>query len=248
MDLHLKDKVVLVTGGSRGIGRAIAEEFLAEGAKVFIAAHEQSEVETALQELGKLGNVAGCVTDVSDISQIKEMVEKARADFGKIDILVNNAGILLMKNNLEVTQEEWDKIFAVNVRGYMFCAQEVAKIMKEKGGAIVNIASIAGMIGMATLEAYCATKAAIISLTKSLALSWAPNIRVNAIGPGLIETAMTKDILANEQQKQYFLSKIPLKRAGQPADIAKMAVFLASDAASFMTGTTVFVDGGWLAG
>lgn len=249
MDLHLKDKVVLITGGSRGIGRAIAEEFLAEGAKVFIAAHEPQEVETALQELGKLGSVAGCVTDVSDISQIKEMVEKAMADFGKIDVLVNNAGILLMKNVLEMTPEEWDKIFSVNARGYMFCAQEVAKVMQQKGqGAIVNIASIAGMMGMATLEAYCATKAGIISLTKSLALSLAPNIRVNAIGPGLIETAMTKDILANEQQKQYFLSKIPLKRAGQPVDIAKVAVFLASDAASFMTGTTVFVDGGWLAG
>lgn len=250
MDLHLKDKVVLVTGGSRGIGRAIASEFLAEGAKVFIAAHEQQEVETALQEMGKLGKVAGCVVDVSDISQIKEMMEKAVADFGQIDILINNAGIATQASILEVTPEVWDKTLAINLRGYVFCSQEVAKQMKTKNlnGAIVNIASIAGAIGFIGSSAYCAAKHAVIGLTKTMSLDLAPNIRVNAIGPGIIETAMTKDILSNETQKQFFMNKAPLKRVGQPEEIAKVAVFLASDAASFMTGTTVFVDGGWLAG
>lgn len=250
MDLHLKDKVVLVTGGSRGIGRATAEEFLAEGARVFIAAHKQQEVETALQELGKLGSVSGSVTDVSDVSQIKEMVEKAVADFGQIDILINNAGIFPQKNLMEVTPEEWDECFAVNLKGYMFCSQEAAKVMAEKdvSGAMVNIASIAGVIGFPTAAAYCATKAGIISLTKSLALGLAPKIRINAIGPGVIDTVMVKDLLANDQMAQYLMSKTPLKRVGKPEEIAKVAVFLASDAASFMTGTTVFVDGGWLTG
>ncbi len=250
MDLHLKDKVVLVTGGSRGIGRATAEEFLKEGAKVFIAAHERAEVETALQEMGKRGSVSGSVTDVSDISQIKEMVQKAVADFGQVDILVNDAGIATQAGILELAEEAWDKTLAINLRGYAFCSQEVAKQMKEKklSGAIVNIASIAGAIGFAGSSAYCASKHAIIGLTKTMALDLAPEIRVNAIGPGIIATAMTKDFLVNKEWSQFFLQKTPLKRVGQPEEIAKVAVFLGSEAASFMTGTTVFVDGGWLAG
>ncbi len=241
MDLHLKDKSVLVTGGSRGIGKAIAQEFLKEGARVFIAAHNQQEVEQAAQEL----SVSGGVYDMADVSQIRSMFEKV----GDIDILINNAGIAPMTTTLEMTPEDWDKVLDINLRGYMFCSQEAAKKMKaNKSGVIVNISSIAGVIGFSTATAYCASKAGIISLTKSLALAFAPNIRVNAIGPGVIETAMTKSMVDDDKMKQYFTSKIPLGRIGQPVEIAKVAVFLASDAASYMTGTTVFVDGGWLAG
>ncbi len=248
MDLHLKDKVVLVTGGSRGIGLAIAEEFLNEGARVFISARNKEEVDAAVAELSGKGAISGCITDVSDVSQIKAMVSKCVTDFGGIDILVNNAGIFPQKNPLEVTSEEWDLVFDINMRGYMFVAQECAKIMAKKGGSMVNITSIAGVIGFPTATSYCATKAGVISLTKSLAMALAPGIRVNAIGPGVIDTAMVKDLLASEQMNQYLMSKTPLKRVGKPEEIAKVAVFVASDASSFMTGTTVFVDGGWLTG
>jgi NAD(P)-dependent dehydrogenase (short-subunit alcohol dehydrogenase family) len=150
-----------------------------------------------------------------------------------------------------MTEEVWNKTIDVNLKGYVFVSKEVVGFMKQNKikGSVVNISSIAGAIGFAGLSAYCSSKHAIVGLTKTMALDLAAdNIRVNGIGPGVIETAMTKSFLENEQWKQFFLMKIPLKRVGQPVEIAKMALFLASDAASYMTGTTVFIDGGWLTG
>lgn len=247
MDLHLKDKVVLVTGGSRGIGLSIAEEFLNEGAKVFISSKTKEEVDTAVLGLKQKGVASGCVTDVTSVDQIKNMVEKCVSEFGKLDVLVNNAGVFMQKEFNKMTPEDWDLIFNVNMRGYAFVAQEAFKVMNESG-SIINIASIAGFMGGSENAAYSASKAGVISLTKSLALAYAPKIRVNAVAPGLIDTPMVSDIIKNEQMMQWIMSKIPLKRKGVPIDIAKTVVFTASSATGFMTGATIVVDGGWLAG
>lgn len=251
MDLQLKDKKVLVTGGSSGIGKSIAEEFLKEGAKVFIASKNKTEVDQAVLDLSKSGSVSGSTYDALNLGLIKSMVQNAVGFLGGLDILVNNAGVATQACIADMTEEVWDQTIDVNLKGYVFCSKEAVLMMKQNktSGSIVNISSIAGAVGFAGSSAYCSSKHAIVGLTKTLALDLAGDgIRVNGIGPGVIETAMTKNFLTNEQWKQFFLNKIPLKRVGKPVEIAKMAVFLASDAASYMTGTTVFVDGGWLAG
>lgn len=251
MDLQLKGKKVLVTGGSSGIGKSIAEEFLKEGSIVYIASKNQEEVEKCISDLVKNGSIYGSSFDTADLLQVKNLVQKAVTTLGGLDILVNNAGVATQSGILEMTEEVWDKTLDINLRGYVFVSKETALVMKQNKtkGAIVNISSIAGAVGFAGSAAYCSSKHAIIGLTKVMALDLAgEGIRVNAIGPGVIETPMTKDFLSNEQWKQFFMMKIPMKRVGQPSEIAKTAVFMASDTASYMTGATVFIDGGWLAG
>lgn len=246
----LTNKVAIVTGSRRGIGKAIAKALAQAGANVIVSDIDLSETQATADEIA---NETGQQTlavkcDVAQKSEVEEMVKATVEKFGKLDILVNNAGILIGKPVLEMTNEEYEKLMNINLRGYLFCAQEAVKSMSE-GGRIVNIASIAGMFGSPVWALYCASKASVISLTKSLAVTLAPKkILVNAIAPGLIETDMTKDLLADQKMREYLLGRTPLGRPGQPEEIARVAVFLASDGASFMTGTTVVADGGWLAG
>jgi len=164
--------------------------------------------------------------------------------FKKIDILVNNAGIVHFEPFTKITEKEWNETVSVDLKGTFLCSQAAAKMMK-RGGRIINISSIAGVVGFPQLAPYCASKGGVIELTRELALELAPNINVNSIGPGVIETDMTKDMLSDKKARDGLLASIPMGRAGKPEEIASAAVFLASDDSNYMTGQTIFVDGGW---
>lgn len=253
---RLDGKVALVTGGARGIGRAISEAYLAEGARVAVAdrlAHEAEETAAAL------GEAAMAVTmDVTDLDQIAAGVRAVEDRWGGIDVLVNNAGIFNMASLDRITPEDYRRQYDVNVGGTIFVSQAVVPGMKKRGGgAIVNFSSQAGRRGEPNITIYCSTKAAVISVTQSLALELAKDrIRVNAIAPGVIDTPMwdVVDALFAEyehkprgQKKREVGEAVPLGRMGVPDDIAGPAVFLASDEARYVTAQTLNVDGGnWM--
>lgn len=249
----LKGKVVIITGARRGMGKADALAFAKNGAKVVVADISQEECELVVDEIKKNGGEGLAVKcDVTNKKEIEEMVKKTVDKFGKVDILVNNAGICQFKPFLELTEEEWDKTLDINLKGYFLCAQAVAKEMvKQKSGKIVNIASVVmGQIGMgmAGLAHYSASKGGIAALTKTLALEFAPyNIRVNAIAPGAIDTPMAVSTKADPKVLEATLAMIPLHRMGKAEEIANTVLFLTSDASSYITGSIVVVDGGWLA-
>ncbi len=250
----LENKVAIVTGARRGIGQGIALALAQAGADIVVSDINQEECQKVVEEiegLGRKGLAVKC--DVTQKSEVEEMVAQTVKEFGKVDILVNNAGIAGMKPFLDLTEEEWDRVLDINLKGQFLCARAAAKEMvKQKWGRIINIASIAAGqtgIGFAQSVHYCASKGGVTAMTEAMAVEFAPlGINVNAIGPGIIETAMTEDFLADEKMKQWLLSRIPKGRFGQPKDVAAAAVFLASDEADYITGATLFVDGGWLAG
>ena len=249
----LKGKVVIITGARQGMGKADALLFAKNGAKVTVADISQEECQLVVEEIEKSGGEALAVKcDVASEKEVEEMVKKTVDKFGKVDILVNNAGICQFKPFLEMTEEEWKKTLDVNLKGYFLCAKACAKEMiKHKSGAIVNIASVVmGQIGMgmAGLAHYSASKGGIAALTKTLALELAPyNIRVNAIAPGAIDTPMAASAKADQKTLEQTLAVIPLHRMGKPEEIASTVLFLTSDASSYITGSIVVVDGGWLA-
>ncbi len=249
----LKGKVAIITGARRGMGKADALAFAKNGAKVVVTDISQEECELVFDEIKKNGGEGLAVKcDVTDKKEIEEMVKKTVDKFGKVDILVNNAGICQFKPFLELTEEEWDRTLDINLKGYFLCAQTVAKEMvKQKSGTIVNIASVVmGQIGMgmAGLAHYSASKGGIAALTKTLALEFAPyNIRVNAIAPGAIDTPMAASTKADPKVLEATLAMIPLHRMGKAEEIANTVLFLTSDASSYVTGSIVVVDGGWLA-
>ena len=249
----LKGKVVIITGARQGMGKADALLFAKNGAKVTVADISQEECQLVVEEIEKSGGEALAVKcDVASEKEVEEMVKKTVDKFGKVDILVNNAGICQFKPFLEMTEEEWKKTLDINLKGYFLCAREAAKEMvKHKSGAIVNIASVVmGQIGMgmAGLAHYSASKGGIAALTKTLALELAPyNIRVNAIAPGAIDTPMAASAKADQKTLEQTLAVIPLHRMGKPEEIASTVLFLTSDASSYITGSIVVVDGGWLA-
>jgi len=250
----LSGKVAIVTGARRGIGRGIALALAKAGADVTVSDISLEECQKVVEEIEAMGRKGLAVKcDVTQKSEVEEMVAQTVKELGKVDILVNNAGIAGMKPFLEMSEEDWDRVLDINLKGQFLCAQAVAKEMaKQKCGRIINIASIAAGqmgIGFAQSVHYCASKGGVTAMTEAMAVEFAQmGINVNAIGPGIIETAMTEGFLADEQMKQWFLSRIPKKRFGQPEDVAAAAVFLASDEADYITGATLFVDGGWLAG
>ncbi len=201
--------------------------------------------EKVVGEIKKKGGIAVAMGgDVSSSEAVNELFDTAMKKFRKVDILVNNAGIVHMDPIPKITEQEWDKTLAVNLKGTFLCSQAAARVMKN-GGKMINISSIAGKVGFPQLAHYCASKGGIIELTKEMALELAPNINVNAIGPGVIETDMTKDLLADKKSRAGFLASIPLGRVGKPEDIASAVVFLASSDSDYMTGQTIFIDGGW---
>jgi len=244
--LNLTGKTAIVTGSARGIGQAIAIELARHGANVVIT--DIIPGNTTVNKIKALKRKSFFIkVDVSKKQEVENLINKTLKKFKKIDILVNNAGIFQPSPTETLKEEDWEKTININLKGYFLCAQAASKYMlKRKKGVIINIASVAGLEGYVQGASYCASKGGIINLTNSLAAEWGPKgIRVNSICPGIIETAMTKGMLTNKKTKQGMLMKIPLKRTGKPIDIARAAVFLASDASSYITGTEIIIDGGW---
>lgn len=255
-DLHMFDltgKKSLVTGASRGIGRGIALALATQGADVAVNYHSNlEEAEKVIEEVKKMGRDAFFIqADVSNSTQVKKMFAEIKSHWGKLDILVNNAGIMKFTDFEEILEEDWDRILNVNLKGCFLCSKEAIKLM-PLGSKIINIASIASGgvgVGFRNIAHYTASKGGIIALTENMAIDLADKeINVNAIAPGVIETDMTKGMLADEKAKVELLARIPKGRVGKPEDIGAAAVFLASDEANYITGTVLYVDGGWLAG
>ncbi len=250
----LTGKVAIVTGARRGIGRGIALKLAEAGADVIVSDINLEDCRKVIEEIEALGRKGLAIKcDVTQKAEVEEMVRKTVEKFGKVDILVNNAGIAGTKPFLEMTEEDWDKVLDINLKGQFLCAQAAAKEMvKQKSGRIINLASIAaGQVGVGFAQSahYCASKGGVAAMTEAMAAEFAPlGVNVNALGPGIIETAMTEDFLADKKMRQWLLSRIPKGRFGKPEDVAAVAVFLASDEADYVTGATLFVDGGWLAG
>ncbi|MBU4283936.1 MAG: 3-oxoacyl-ACP reductase FabG [Nanoarchaeota archaeon] len=247
--MDLKNKVAIVTGSRRGIGKAIVLALAKAGAHVVVSDINLDDCNKVVEEIKAIGKEGLAVkADVSNNEDIKQMVESTVKRFGKIDILVNNAGIYMQKSLTDSTEQDFDRILDINLKGVFLCSKAVVPEMIKQGkGKIINITSIAGQVGFANSSAYCASKGAIINITRELALELAQyKINVNAIGPGVIETPMTKNLLEDKATKETLLANIPLNRIGKPEDIANAALFLASNKADYITGITLFVDGGWL--
>jgi len=246
--------MAIVTGGSSGIGRAIAMAFAREGAKVVIAdlvETDRLEGKNTISLIKALGGAAIFVkTDISLEEDVKEMIRAAVEHFGHLDILVNNAGVVFEKTVEETSVQDWDRLMGVNVKGpFLGCKYAIPEMRKVGKGKIINIGSISGVMGQKRLSAYCASKAALVNLTRAMALDYAEdNINVNAICPGVIETAMTIDWLKDPEWSRLRLESTPALRFGRPEDIAHAAVFLASGESDFVVGHCLMVDGGWTAG
>jgi 3-oxoacyl-[acyl-carrier protein] reductase len=241
----LDGKVAVVTGAARGIGRAIAEELAREGADLALCDLKEEWLNDTAAAVRGMGRKATCVAvDVGRSEGVNQAVESIVNACGKIDVLVNNAGITKDTLLVRMSDEDWDAVLSVNLRGTFLFSRAVARpMMKQRSGNIVNIASIIGLIGNAGQCNYAASKAGVIALTKSCAKELASrNIRVNAIAPGFIESKMTE--VLSEDVRQKMLDAIPLKRFGQPADVAKIVVFLASDESTYVTGQVINVSGG----
>ncbi len=243
--MRLKDKVALITGGARGIGREIAVLFAKEGADIVIGDVNMLEAEKTCADINALGRESLPLSlDVTSFTKVEESLNKILDKFSKIDILVNNAGITKDGLLLRMSEADWDAVITVNLKGTFNCTKAASKIMiKQRSGKIVNIASIIGIIGNAGQANYSASKAGIIALTKTSAKELSSrNINVNAVAPGFIQTDMTAKL--PEELKQKMLSSIPLAKFGNAVDVANACLFLASEESAYITGQTIVVDGG----
>ena len=248
--LPLEEKVAWVTGASRGLGAAIAVGMAAAGAKVAVHARREPALREVADRIAALDRDAlVLVGSVSSAEGVHDAAERIRERWGTIDVLVNNAGVSpWIRGADELAQSDWDRVLDTNLRGALICSSEAARLMGTRGGAIVNISSIHAQAAAAGLAAYGVSKAAIEALTRSLAVEWADRgIRVNAIAPGYFETDMTSAVRRDDSHRERLLQRIPMGRFGTPDEVVAAAVFLASTGASYVTGTTIVVDGGWRA-
>lgn len=245
---RLTDQVALVTAAGRGIGRACALALAEAGADIVLGLREKNSGQALVRQIQKLGReVLPVQMDVTQMQQISEAVQAGVQHFKRIDILVNNAGIGAPNPAERVSEKDFDETLAVNLKGTFFTAQAVGRVMiRQRGGRIINISSQAGFVALPTESVYCLTKAAISHLTKCLALEWAKyNITVNAVAPTFIETPGTRKWLDDREFRKSVEKRIPLGRVGTPREVAEPVVFLASPAASLITGATLMIDGGW---
>jgi NAD(P)-dependent dehydrogenase (short-subunit alcohol dehydrogenase family) len=245
--LPLEGRVALVTGASRGLGEAIARALAAAGAAVACGARSPEQADAAAAGIRAAGGRAeGLRLDVTRGDEIVAAVRRVEERFGALDVLVNNAGITLEKRTLDVSDEEWDQVLATNLTAMFRLARAAAPGMVARGrGKIINVGSMYGRLGVARYAAYCASKAGVDGLTRSLAVEWARHgIQVNCLAPGYMNTDIPRAALADERTRTLFLAKIPARRIGEPREAGALAVYLASAASDFMTGQTVYLDGG----
>ena len=247
--MRLEKKVAIITGAKSGIGFATAFRFAAEGAKVVVADIRDAEQET--RRITKVGAEALFFqVDVSNESQVNSLIEKTLAAYGCVDVLVNNAGIELAKKVTNTTEAEWDRLMEVNLKGVFLCSKAAIPVMQcQGGGIIVNVASELGLVGGTEIAAYCASKGGVVQLTKAMAIDHVGDrIRVNCVCPGPVATPLLEAIIEAssdpEQERRSIVEKTLLKRVGRPEEIANVILFLASEEASYMTGSVVVVDGG----
>jgi NAD(P)-dependent dehydrogenase (short-subunit alcohol dehydrogenase family) len=246
---RLKERIAVVTGAAQGNGKAIAHAFAREGAQVVIADVAQEIAEKTAQEFRDAGLPAQSQqVNITRSAEVNKLLQWTVSEFGRVDILVNNAGVIGRYDFLEITEEEWDRVMDINLKGTFLCGQAFARQMVKQGsGAIINIASVNAYSLNPTTVHYCTSKGGVCTLTKGMALALAKaGVRVNAIGPGPVYTNLSKDRLDDPQSLAATVAHIPMGRVAQPEDLTGAAVFLASDEAAYVTGITLFVDGGWL--
>lgn len=248
--MQLQDKVAIITGGANGMGRATGVRFARDGALVAVADVEIENAEKVAEEIrGAGGRAFAVAVDVRSRDSVDALVARTVAEFGRVDILCSIAGIVLNDPFLDLSEDHWDRVLAVNLKGVYLCGQAAARQMVKQGsgGKIVNMASTNGLVGEADLAHYNASKFGVVGLTMTMAIELAPHkINVNAVCPGMITTRMTAPYMSIPGFYEDYMRKIPLKRYGQPEEVAGAFVFLASDDANFITGTTLVVDGGQL--
>ncbi|MFC1579927.1 SDR family NAD(P)-dependent oxidoreductase [Thermodesulfobacteriota bacterium] len=246
--MKLKDKVAIVTGATKGIGKACAEEYAKEGARVTLAGRSQELGEAAAGEIIARGGEAIFIAcDVSDSAQVNNLVASTVEHFGGLDIMLSNAGINNKAEFLDVTEEDWDRVIEVNLKGVFLCGQSAARQMVKqgRGGVIINMSSVIAVLGLKNQVAYSASKGGITQLTKSMALGLIDKgIRVNAIGPGAVATELMKRVGHNKALMNQILNRTPIGRIAECEEIGRVAVFLASDDSSFIVGQTIYPDGG----
>ena len=249
--LSLKGKVAIVTGGSSGLGVTFSNALAEAGAHVEVAARRMDKLEEVAQDLRRLNVKARPFQcDVSKADEVNALVDDTVKNFGRLDIIVNNAGVAAMSPATEISVEDWNRVVSVNLTGVFLCARTAARQMiKQGGGKIVNISSIYGAVGdVFPASPYYATKGAVINMTRDLAVEWAPfKINVNAIAPGFFPSEMTEAIFKEPRYLEYINRQTPLGRTGDPDDLKGALVYLASPASDYVTGQTIFVDGGWTA-
>lgn len=255
MNAHLKQfsldgKVAVITGASGDLGLAIAQALGNAGANLVLASQSKKNLQIAAKKIDIDKSKTLLVpADVTDVEQVESLMKLTVEKFGQVDVLVTAAGIQIRKPAVEFTKDEWKRVLDVNLSGTFLCCQAAAKYMiKQRSGRIIMISSLTAEIGIPNMAAYAASRGAIRQLAKALAVEWARfGINVNCIGPGRFRTKMTEDIFSNNAARDSFLKLIPMGRAGIPSDLAGSVVFLASDASNYITGQSIYVDGGWLA-
>ncbi|TAM88671.1 SDR family oxidoreductase [bacterium] len=246
--IGIAGKRIIVTGAAGGIGRAVTLGMVDAGAKVVAADLSAARLDAVVREGGANGGwIRGLEFDVADLSSLSHMLESAVQLLGGLDVLCNIAGVQLRKPAREVTAPEWQHVMDVNLRGSFFACTQASRYLAH-GGSIINFSSAASQVAIENISVYSATKSGMTQLTRALAIEWAKDgIRVNAIGPGYIRTGMTADVFADSSRREWILDRIPAGRFGEPSDLVGATIFLASDAARYITGQTIMVDGGWVA-